>query len=81
MARLTILEFPDPRLRTRATPVTVFDAALGQLPQLASSSSVRPSLSLSVALVELLLLAVAAAATGATLGLIFGALSCASASD
>ena len=31
MARLTILEFPDPRLRTRAVPVTVFDAALGQL--------------------------------------------------
>ena len=31
MARLTILEFPDPRLRTRATPVTVFDAALSQL--------------------------------------------------
>jgi peptide deformylase len=31
MARLTILEFPDPRLRTRAVPVTRFDAALGQL--------------------------------------------------
>jgi peptide deformylase len=31
MARLTILEFPDPRLRTRATPVTVFDAALSRL--------------------------------------------------
>jgi peptide deformylase len=31
MARLTILEFPDPRLRTRAQPVTVFDAALRQL--------------------------------------------------
>jgi peptide deformylase len=31
MARLTILEYPDPRLRTRATPVTVFDAALSQL--------------------------------------------------
>jgi peptide deformylase len=28
MARLQILEFPDPRLRTRATPVEVFDAAL-----------------------------------------------------
>lgn len=31
MAKLTILEFPDPRLRTRAQPVTVFDAALQQL--------------------------------------------------
>lgn len=31
MARLTILEFPDPRLRTRAQPVTVFDAALSKL--------------------------------------------------
>lgn len=31
MARLNILEFPDPRLRTRAAPVTVFDAALGRL--------------------------------------------------
>src|SRR6185369_12875853 len=28
MARLTILEYPDPRLRTRAAPVTHFDAAL-----------------------------------------------------
>ena len=31
MALLPILEFPDPRLRTRAAPVTVFDAALAQL--------------------------------------------------
>jgi peptide deformylase len=31
MAIRTILEFPDPRLRTRAQPVTVFDAELGQL--------------------------------------------------
>jgi peptide deformylase len=31
MARRTILEFPDPRLRTRAQPVSVFDAALGTL--------------------------------------------------
>ncbi|HYL01141.1 MAG TPA: peptide deformylase [Steroidobacteraceae bacterium] len=31
MALRTILEFPDPRLRTRARPVTVFDAALGTL--------------------------------------------------
>jgi peptide deformylase len=31
MALRTILEFPDPRLRTRAAPVTVFDAALGTL--------------------------------------------------
>ncbi|MFO1409786.1 MAG: peptide deformylase [Steroidobacteraceae bacterium] len=31
MARLTILEFPDPRLRTRAAPVTTFDADLGRL--------------------------------------------------
>jgi peptide deformylase len=31
MARLTILEFPDPRLRTRAQPVDVFDSALRQL--------------------------------------------------
>lgn len=28
MARLTILEYPDPRLRTIAAPVTRFDAAL-----------------------------------------------------
>jgi len=31
MALRTILEFPDPRLRTRAQPVTEFDAALGEL--------------------------------------------------
>lgn len=31
MALLTILEFPDPRLRTRAAPVVSFDADLGQL--------------------------------------------------
>jgi peptide deformylase len=30
MARLQILEYPDPRLRTRATPVEVFDAALAR---------------------------------------------------
>ena len=30
MSKLTILEFPDPRLRTKAQPVTVFDAALQQ---------------------------------------------------
>jgi peptide deformylase len=28
---LTILEFPDPRLRTRAQPVAAFDKALGEL--------------------------------------------------
>jgi peptide deformylase len=31
MALRTILEYPDPRLRTRAEPVTRFDAALGTL--------------------------------------------------
>ena len=31
MALLPILEFPDPRLRTRAKPVTLFDARLQQL--------------------------------------------------
>ncbi|MGA9341237.1 MAG: peptide deformylase [Rhodanobacteraceae bacterium] len=31
MSLLTILEYPDPRLRTRAEPVTVFDAALRRL--------------------------------------------------
>jgi peptide deformylase len=31
MALLPILEFPDPRLRTRATPVTAFDESLSQL--------------------------------------------------
>ena len=31
MALRTILEFPDPRLRTRAQPVTEFDSALGIL--------------------------------------------------
>jgi peptide deformylase len=31
MALRTILEFPDPRLRTRARPVTEFNAALGAL--------------------------------------------------
>ena len=30
MSVLSILEFPDPRLRTRAAPVTVFDAKLKQ---------------------------------------------------
>ena len=31
MAILSILEYPDPRLRTKAQPVVEFDAALGQL--------------------------------------------------
>ena len=31
MARLQILEYPDPRLRTRAKPVEVFDEALATL--------------------------------------------------
>ncbi len=31
MARLPILEFPDPRLRTRAAPVVAFDAVLERL--------------------------------------------------
>jgi peptide deformylase len=31
MALLTILEFPDPRLRTKAVPVTQFDARLSTL--------------------------------------------------
>ena len=31
MAQLTILEYPDPRLRTVAQPVTVFDPALERL--------------------------------------------------
>jgi peptide deformylase len=31
MSRLTILEYPDPRLRTRARPVEHFDEALGRL--------------------------------------------------
>ena len=31
MTRLTILEFPDPRLRTRATPVAAVDAPLRDL--------------------------------------------------
>ena len=31
MALKTILEYPDPRLRTRAQPVTRFDAELGRL--------------------------------------------------
>jgi peptide deformylase len=31
MAKLTILEFPDPRLRTRAQPVAVVDDAVRQL--------------------------------------------------
>jgi len=31
MAMLTVLEFPDPRLRTRARPVEEFDAGLKQL--------------------------------------------------
>lgn len=31
MTKLAILEYPDPRLRTRAQPVTVFDSALQQL--------------------------------------------------
>jgi peptide deformylase len=31
MALLPILEFPDPRLREKALPVTVFDAQLGRL--------------------------------------------------
>jgi len=30
MARLSILEYPDPRLRTKAAPVTRFDGALKQ---------------------------------------------------
>ncbi len=31
MARLQILEYPDPRLRTRAKPVEVFDSALARV--------------------------------------------------
>ena len=31
MSRLTIMEYPDPRLRTRAQPVVQFDGALGRL--------------------------------------------------
>ncbi len=31
MSQLTILEYPDPRLRTKAQPVAVFDAALQTL--------------------------------------------------
>ena len=31
MARLQILEYPDPRLRTKAKPVEVFDEALSKL--------------------------------------------------
>ena len=31
MSRLTILEYPDERLRTKAQLVTAFDAALQQL--------------------------------------------------
>ena len=31
MSRLQILEYPDPRLRTKAKPVEVFDAALAKL--------------------------------------------------
>ena len=31
MTRLTILEYPDPRLRTRAVPVTAVDASLREL--------------------------------------------------
>ena len=31
MSQLTILEYPDPRLRTKAQPVAVFDAALQAL--------------------------------------------------
>jgi len=31
MSRLSILEYPDPRLRTKAQPVSVFDAALQTL--------------------------------------------------
>jgi len=31
MTKLVILEYPDPRLRKKAAPVTVFDAALRQL--------------------------------------------------
>lgn len=33
MAKLNILEFPDPRLRAKAEPVSVFDDALAQLAQ------------------------------------------------
>ena len=31
MSKLTILEFPDPRLRNKAQPVAVFDAGLQTL--------------------------------------------------
>ena len=31
MTKLAILEYPDPRLRTKAVPVAVFDEALGRL--------------------------------------------------
>jgi peptide deformylase len=53
MSRLTILEYPDPRLRTRAGPVETFDAALGKfIDDLFETMYVAPGIGLAATQVD-----------------------------
>ena len=53
MARLVILEYPDPRLRTRAAPVTRFDAALGkQIADMLETMYAAPGIGLAATQVD-----------------------------
>lgn len=53
MAVLDILEYPDPRLRTQAAPVTLFDAALGQfLDDLLETMYAAPGIGLAATQVD-----------------------------
>ena len=53
MTLLTILEYPDPRLRTRAVPVTEFDDALGrQIDDLFETMYAAPGIGLAATQVD-----------------------------
>jgi len=53
MTLLPILEYPDPRLRTKAQPVVEFDAALGQLiDQLLATMYAAPGIGLAATQVD-----------------------------
>ena len=53
MSLLTILEYPDPRLRTRAEPVTVFDDALGrQIDDMFATMYAAPGIGLAATQVD-----------------------------
>ena len=55
MARLPIIEFPDPRLKKVCAPVTVFDARLGQLvADMAETMYAAPGIGLAANQVDVL---------------------------